>query len=289
MIISGYLYLFFSRNDEKIYKRIIISILTGIVLALFWYAREDSIWMFPFIAFISFSVLIGIFSKNKKITKDFLKNLLILLIPIILVFCYKNIICYQNYKHFGVYTVYNNEAYNKAMKSLKKVKKYDYYDNIDFTTTKIQRVAEIASSLSQIHPKLIELVYGYSLIDSGPIDGEVVNGWFPWALKGALSEYGYYTDAKKTNEFFNTLHFEIEKGLKDGKLEKEDVKISVNYKIKKVFEKAYQTFVALYRYDDINFYIQTGNYEKGFDSTYRDFAKFTNNKFVVSLKLSIKS
>lgn len=282
MIISGYLYLFFSRDDEeKICKRIIVSILTGTVLALFWYTREDSIWMIPFVAFMSISLLIGIITKNKKITKEFLKNLVIILIPVALVFGYKNIICYQNYKHFGVYTVYNNEAYNKAMKSLRKVKKYNYYDNIDFTTTKLQRVAEVASSLSQIHPRLIELIYGYSLIDSGPIDGEVVNGWFPWALKGTLSEFGYYSDAKNTNDFFNTLHYEIETALDAGILEREDIKPNISNKIKSVFEQAFQTFKALYRYDDINFRVETGNYEKGYDSTYKDFAKFTNNKFVV--------
>lgn len=281
MIISGYLYLFFSRNDEKIYKRIIISILTGIILALFWYTREDSIWMIPFILFISISILIAIIIKNKNITKEFFKNLLIILIPIALVFGYKNIISYQNYKHFGVYTVYNNEAYDKAMKSLRKVKKYDYYDNIDFTTTKLQRVAEVASSLSQIHPRLVELIYGYSLIDSGPQDGEVVNGWFPWALKGTLSEYGYYNNAKNTNDFFNTLHYEIEVALENGKLEKEDVKPDIINNIKKVFYQAFQTFKALYKYDDIYFDKVTSNYEIGYDSMYKDFAKFTNNKFIV--------
>lgn len=281
MIISGYLYLFFSKDDEKNCKRIIVSILTGIVLALFWYTREDSMWMIPFILFISASLLIGIIFKNKKITKDFFKNLLIILIPIVLVFGYRNIICYQNYKHFGVYTVYNNESYNKAMKSLRKVKKYDYYDNIDFTTTKLQRVAEVASSLSQIHPRLIELIYGYSLIDSSPLNGEVVNGWFPWALKGTLSEFGYYKDAKNTNDFFNTLHLEIENGLESGVLEKEDVKPDIGNKINKVFESATKTFETLYRYDDIYFRVETGNYESGFDSKYKDFAKFTNNKFVV--------
>lgn len=281
MIISGYLYLFFSRNDEKISKRIIVSILTGIILALFWYTREDSIWMIPFIVFMSISAIIGVIAKDKKITKNLFKNLLLFVIPIALVFCYKSIISYQNYKHFGVYTVYNNEAYNKAMKSLKKVKKYDYYDNIDFTTTKLQRVAEVATSLSQIHPRLIELIYGYSLIDSGPLDGEVVNGWFPWALKGTLSEFGYYNDAKNTNDFFNTLHLEIENGLANGTLEKEDVKPDMVNNINKVFEAAKKTFEALYKYDDIFFKAQTDNYEIGFDSKYKDFAKFTNNKFII--------
>lgn len=281
MIISGYLYLFFARNDEKYCKRIIISILTGIVLALFWYTREDSIWMIPFILFISFSILVAIIAKNKKITREFFKNLIIILIPIALVFCYKSIISYQNYKHFGVYTVYNNEAYNKAMKSLKKVKKYDYYDNIDFTTKKLQKVAEVATSLNQIYPRLNELIYGYSLIDSGLLDGEIVNGWFPWALKGTLSEYGYYKNAKNTNDFFNTLHFEIENALENGKLEKEDVKPDIGNNINKVFYQVLQIFKTLYKYDDIYFDEVTSNYEVDFDSTYKDFAKFTNNKFIV--------
>ena len=88
-----------------------------------------------------------------------------------------------------------------------------------------EQVLRTASSLSQIHPRLIELIYGYSLIDSGPIDGEVVNGWFPWALKGTLSEFGYYSDAKNTNNFFNTLHYEIENALDAGILEREDGRI----------------------------------------------------------------
>lgn len=281
MIISGYLYLFFSRNDEKYRNRIIVSILTGIVLSLFWYTREDSIWMSPFIIFISLSLLVAIIIKNKKITKDFLKNLLVILIPITFVFGYKNIISYQNYKYFGVYTVYNNEAYSKAMKSLRKVKKYDYYDNIDFTTKKLQKVTDVSDSLKRIYPRLNELIYGYSLIDSGPIDGEVVNGWFPWALKGTLSEYGYYKNAQNTNDFFNTLHFEIENALDSGKLEKEDIKPNKINSIKKVFYQVFQTFKALYRYDDINLKKITDNYEEGFDTTYKDFAKITNNKFII--------
>lgn len=281
MIISGYLYLFLSRNEEKYIKRIIISILTGIVLALFWYTREDSIWMIPFIIFISAATVFSILIESRKITKNFLKTLLIILIPIIVVLGYKNIICYQNLKHFGVYTVYNNEAYKKAMKSLKEVKKYYYYDNIDITTTKLQKISQVSGALANIYPRLIELVYGYSLIDSSPENGEVVNGWFPWALKGAMSEKGYYLDARKTNDFYNTLHAEIQNGLKNGTLEREDVKPDIVKELNKLFYWAGQTFKTLYKYDDITFYAVTSNYDAGFDTKYKEFAEFTGNKFIV--------
>ena len=281
-IISGYLYLFFTRNDEKKTKwRLFASFATGFALALFWYTREDSIWMIPFIIFISAATVISILIESRKITKKFLKTLLIILIPIIVVLGYKNIICYQNLKHFGVYTVYNNEAYKKAMKSLKEVKKYYYYDNIDITTTKLQKISQVSGALANIYPRLIELVYGYSLIDSSPENGEVVNGWFPWALKGAMSEKGYYLDARKTNDFYNTLHAEIQNGLKNGTLEREDVKPDIVKELNKLFYWAGQTFKTLYKYDDITFYAVTSNYDAGFDTKYKEFAEFTGNKFIV--------
>ena len=71
LIISGYMYLLFSRNEEKsFWKRFLVSLLTGFVLALFWYTREDSIWMIPYIAFMSLSILIATIVKNKKISKE---------------------------------------------------------------------------------------------------------------------------------------------------------------------------------------------------------------------------
>ncbi|MBQ7409836.1 MAG: hypothetical protein IJW20_00445 [Clostridia bacterium] len=280
MIIAGYLYLFFTRNEESYKKKILASLGTGIILALFWYTREDSIWMLPFIIFIIISQLVAVIVKNKKINKEILRNLLILAIPIFMVFAYKNILCYQNYKHFGVYTVYNNEQYNKAIKSLKKVKKYDYYDNIDFTMEKMKRVSEV-TCLGNIYGKLVELVYGYSLFDSGPLDGEVVNGWFPWAFKATLSECGYYGSPQDLNNFCYTLHVQIEENLANGTLEREDVKTDIISAIKKVWYETLRVFKAIYAYDDIGFEGEKLEYEAKYENLYQMYAKYTNNKFLL--------
>lgn len=274
MIISGYLYIFLTRNEMFSYKKILSSIGTGIALALFWYTREDSIWMLPFIIFISISIIISLIFKNRKINKDFLKKVLILLIPVIITVAYRNILCFENYKHFGEYTVYNNEEYNKAMKSLRKVKKYNYYDNIDFTMEKLRRVSEV-TCLGHIYPRLAELVYGYSLIDSTPLDGEVANGWFPWALKGALSEFGYYKNPQNINNFCYTLHVQIEEALENGTLEKEDIKNDKLISVKKVLYETTQVFKAIQEYYDIAFESRKLEYKEGFEKYYQKYAKYT--------------
>lgn len=280
MIIAGYVYMFFTINNQGLKKKIFVSILTGIVLALFWYTREDSIWMLPFIIFMSISTIISSILKNKRINKEFFKVMLILIIPITITFAYKNVLCYQNYNHFGVYSVYNNETYNKAMKSLKKVKKYNYYENIDFTTEKLRRVSEV-TCLENIYPRLVELIYGYSLIDSTPIDGEVANGWFPWPLKASLEEAGYYLDAQRTNNFFNTLNIQIEEALANGTLEREDVKTDIVFNIKKVLKTTIEVFKAILNYYDIAFESEKIEYKAGYEECYQNYAKYTKNKFLL--------
>lgn len=280
LIITGYIYLLLSRNNGKYFLRILASILTGVVLALFWYTREDSIWMIPYIAFMSLSLIVAVLVKNKKINLELFKNLILLIIPIVLVFGYRHILCVQNEKHFGVYTVYNNESYNKAIKSLKKVKKYDYYDNIDFTVEKLKRVAEV-SCLKQIYPTLEGLVYGYSLFDSSPEEGEVANGWFPWALKAALNQYGYYNSAENTNLFFNTFHADIEKALAEGKLEYEDVKPNLTMQLKKLYDATVLTVKGVMKYDDIYFNGKPIEYEDSQKEACLEFYEYTGNSLLL--------
>ena len=288
LIISGYLLLFFIREEKIYWKKYLISLGIGIILALFWYTREDSIWILPFIIFMSLTLLIDVIIKNRKITKEFFKILVVITIPIIMIFIYRNILCYKNYEHFGVYTVYNNEEYNKAMKNLKKVKKNVYYDNIDYPVEKLKRVAEV-TCLGQVYETLEGLIYGYSQFDSSPIEGEVANGWFPWAFKGALNSYGYYSAAENTNLFFSTLNRELEEAFANGTLEKEDRKPDIILSTKKVLYQTLQTMKALYRYDDIYFFEKPSEYAENHNEIYNNFSKYTKNKFIVGIPNTIEN
>ena len=288
LIMTGYLYLFFTRNDKKVIRKLLVSILTGIVLAAFWYTREDSIWMLPFIGFMCLSMLISCIYTNRKSIKNFLKSfivlIVVLLIPFGILFGYRHILASKNEEKFGRYTIYNDEAYKKAMKSLKKVKKYDYYENIDFTVEKLKRVSEV-SCLKVIYQSLEGLIYGYAQFDSSPETEEVANGWFPWALKGALNQYGYYGSAEITDEYFNKLHTEIEIALAEGKLEYEDVKPDILHKLKQLAKSTILTFKCVLNYEDIYFMdAPSKDYEEADKHKYMMFYDLTHNKFMVQDK-----
>ena len=288
LIITGYLYLFFTRNDKNLVKKLLVSLLTGIVFAAFWYTREDSIWMLPFIGFISLSMFISCVYTNRKSIKNFFKNFIIMIIllaiPFGVLFTYRHILATKNEEKFGRYTIYNDEAYKKVMKSLKKVKKYEYYENIDYTIEKLKRVSEV-TSLHVIYPALEGLVYGYSQFDSSPEIGEVANGWFPWAFKGALNQYGYYGSAEVTDEYFNKLHNEIEQALLDGRLEYEDVKPNLMHKLKQLAKATIQTFKCVINYDDVFFKdAPATDYKKSENFRYERFYNLTHNKFILQDK-----
>ena len=279
-IIAGYLHLFFTRNECISKRKIVIATVTGFIFAIFWYTREDSMWILPYVFFMSVAIIISKLVKYKRLTKDLFITILILIIPFLMTFIYKNILSYINYKHFDVYTVYNNEQYNKAIKSLKKVKKYDYYDNIDFTIAKLKKVSEV-TCLKNIYDRLEGLVYGYSLFDSSNLDGEVANGWFPWAFRGAMQEYGYYQNAEATNNFLYTLHVQIEEALENGTLEKEDIKPNIIVRIKKILNETGNVFKFLYAYNDIEFLEDKVEYIPSDEYKYSIYEKYTKNKFLV--------
>ena len=59
-IFAGYINLFLERNSEDIKKKIPTIVGLSIVLPLFWYTREDSMWIIPYIIFMSLSILISV-------------------------------------------------------------------------------------------------------------------------------------------------------------------------------------------------------------------------------------
>ena len=70
-VFAGFIALFLRKEEPGIKKLIPWIILEGIGLPLFWFVKEDSIWVLPFCVTISVIALIWVWFNNKK---DFLNN-----------------------------------------------------------------------------------------------------------------------------------------------------------------------------------------------------------------------
>ena len=114
--------------------------------------------------------------------KIFFTSMCIFLIPVCITVLVGNLICFKNYKEYGLYTVNNKFYYNKAMDSMKKVKAINKIERVSFTREKLNRIAEttILANIIEIFNPILD---GYAKFDGNQLDNEVENGWFGFPLR----------------------------------------------------------------------------------------------------------
>lgn len=280
-LIACYINLFLLTNSEnKFLEKILTVIFSSIALPFLWFAREDSIWIMPFIIFIILASLVSTLVRNKKLNKYFFKTFAMLFIPILVTCLAGNIICLKNYKEYGAYTTNNKYYYNKAISSMKKVKSLEQIDKVTFTREKLNRIAEV-TILSEIMENFNPLLDAYAKFDGNQEDNQVQNGWFGFPFREALRATGYYSDVNATNKFFLELHTQIEEALESGKLEKED-KEKYNFEfIKKLIKTIYECTKYVLTYDEIDLDVAHAEpYAEQLSEIYKNYSKITGNKFI---------
>lgn len=217
-LISFYNILLIYSSEKKLYKFLISSIAISIIFPFFYYIREDSIWLIPFIIFYSIIIVIKLIKdliENKEILKNILKMFFIVL-PVIALCIFEIIIGNINYKYYNARIVnvsdFNN--LNNAIYMISIVK--DYNENEPFTNSrdKIRRLYKISPSLNMIKDE-----FEISLdIVSGRPGGEVPNGMFSWGFLLGIIRSGYATFDEQS-ELLENISTEIEDAIKSGKCE----------------------------------------------------------------------
>lgn len=223
-IFSG-IYIIFKNRNKDLKKLIPHIILVSINIVFLWHAREDSIWVLPFmIAALMVTCLFIIFENNKKILLCSLKKhiikIIIILMPIWILLFSSIFVKTMNFHYYGVFVEREADSnFGKVISLFYKVKSNEQIQYVDITREKINRMYEVSESLNSIKPELEESLDIWTKYDRNPQDNEVENGWFAWCLKDAVSNAGKYSSAKESNEFYGKICDEINLAIKNGKLE----------------------------------------------------------------------
>lgn len=217
-ILALFIFGFYNIMLTKTHKTVayVLSIvLASLVFPFFYYIREDSMWLIPFIIF--YSIIIGIkiindLIKNKYIVKNIIK-IALLFLPIATLSLFSLIIGNINYNHYGARIVNVNdfENLNETLYMISIVK-----DESDITNSreKLRRLYDISPSLNSIKDE-----FELSLDTlSGKEGGEIKNGMFSWAVLSAISSSGY-SSYEKQNEILGNISSEIKDAIKNGKCE----------------------------------------------------------------------
>lgn len=290
LLISFYNILLIYSNEKRIYKFLISSMAISIIFPFFYYIREDSIWIIPFIIFYSIIIIIKLikeFISNKKTAKTILK-IFLLFLPIVSLSIFEFIIGNINYKYYNAKVVNGSDFdnLNSAIHMISIVK--DCNENEPFTNSrdKIKRLYELSPSLN-----LIKDEFEISLdIVSGHPNGEVPNGMFSWAVLYGVTRSGY-TTFEEQNELLGNISNELEESIKNGNCEVQELTPIFNDVNVKMFN--WQNFKenlikSIYLINDYSSFSLMDTYgslyidSEFFESRVRLFLELTNDKVLLN-------
>lgn len=225
LIIIGSMFACYQRREKKASSMLPFAIIGGLTLASLWLTREDGIWILPFILVVITLLIISILFQNRKDKKiqwnrKVVTKLIVAILPMLILIISLQAVKLVNYANYGIYA-YNeiNDGYfGKVIKTMYRVKTDEDIPYVTVTRNKIKLLYENSPTLKSIEPELEEMLNAWDHNDRHPGDTQVEDGWFWWALKGAVQNAGKYENAQMSNEFYQKVYDELQEAIKQGKL-----------------------------------------------------------------------
>ncbi|MBF7978655.1 MULTISPECIES: hypothetical protein [Rahnella] len=222
-IIRDYLYtslfIFFATslskiNDTTVKKNLGWIFLCGTSLFMFWYTREEGIWIAPLLL-----IPIFCFYKSKRKLSLFINYMLVIFIFSLLSLS----VSIVNKITYGTYSIvdFKDKNFKGVISKLSSIrvneKKPDHVP-----VSESQR--ELAYSVSPQLSKLKEYLESDNQWKSASCNvykdvcGDYAGGWFMWAVRSATESKGFYSSPDSAEGFYKKINMEISNACDNGKI-----------------------------------------------------------------------
>ncbi|MCI9454125.1 MAG: hypothetical protein HFG83_09900 [Dorea sp.] len=216
LVFSCVIAVFLRRNEDSFKKWAIGG---AFCLPCFYYIRDDSLWILPFVCVALFVTIGCIIYKNRRITKEAVKRGLLVLLPLFslafvtLGLCTVNYFCYKEF----VTSERTNSEFAEMMKRLYVIED-DAPLDVWCSNHAIRKAMDVSPTLKSIEKEMLNQQNSWS---DGT--GEDMRGDLPmWVVRSALNEAGYFVDARVMNDFCGQITKELDKAFEDGLLDGDD-------------------------------------------------------------------
>lgn len=190
------------------------SMMAAIALAFFWFLKEDSIWIMPFVLGGIVITVIHV-AKLKYGRMEIIKKIALACMP--LVFLILAILGYKtiNLVSYGEFAVTDRQGtyFKDVMADLIKIDGEGRSKDNWVTRDMLRKAYEVSPTLAQVRKEIDKGYKGWAK-DDGEIEGDIVF----WAIKDAVAEAGFYKNGPMVNEFYKNIHNELSKAFEDGRL-----------------------------------------------------------------------
>ncbi len=222
LVIAGTVGIFAS-SKESLSNLIKWTILESICLPIFWFLKEDSMWL---LLFVCVGMLISIVSIVINKANKSLVRILLCIIPLFVLMCSRFAYSEKNYTEYALRaeTDRSGTAFADVISDLLHIK--DASEDTSWVTRDaLHKACSASATLGTIEDTLME-VYDARSEQNGNVDGDFVI----MAIREAASEEGIYnTNAAGTEQFYRNIDNELKQAFAEGFLEREDNRIYISH------------------------------------------------------------
>lgn len=190
-----------------------------ISFALFYYLREDCVWIYPFmiLAFLicSSAHYLSHLRNFKEGVKQCLKVILFTTLPWILVGIIGLGIAGVNYHYYGIFCVNDRTqgSFAEMMKLIYRIEDDSTDEKVWITKDMLWQCIDASPTLTEMK-QFIEGGFCSRVQEDGQVHGDLVQ----WAMRAGFYDAGYYVDAKETQDMLSQVVDELKAAYKDGTL-----------------------------------------------------------------------
>ncbi|MBQ7410098.1 MAG: hypothetical protein IJW20_01800 [Clostridia bacterium] len=279
-----------NRNENKMSKYVFGIVLASIVFPFFYYVREDSIWLVPFILFYSFVIIVSVINeifKNKKIKIANTLKMVLLILPLVTLIIFEQIIGSINLSYYGGKVVNQNnfESLKNVIHSINIVKNVDGNTEVTNSREKIKYLYTISPSLNKIKDN-----FEFSMdIITGGKGNEIEDGMFLWGFLAGVSS-SWYSTYEMQDELYKNISSEINVAIENGTVETQELvpifqdTLKSKFKLNEFMVEFKDAMNAINDYESfylMDTYDSKVNYSDFYESRIREFLEITNDKILL--------
>ncbi len=214
LIVLGCMFGLFIHRGEPLRKMVPWSVGLGVSFSYFWFIREDTYWLLPFVCAMLLMTGIAIWrGKDRRL----LPRASLLVLPLVMLAVSYVGIGLVNYHEYGLFMVNDRTgtSFSDVFSDLISIDDGDDDTQVIWVTRDMLDLACSQSpTLDSISDELDASLELWGTTDTG-LPGDIT----AWALRTAASDAGYYSDATTMENFYAQVHEELQAAFDSGALQ----------------------------------------------------------------------
>ena len=223
-------------RGQHVVRTILWSILASVSLTVFWFTKEDGIWLVPFVVCgLGIAAVVLFTGGNKPSARRAARSkayvitcCMCFVLPAVSLLAASFAIRFTNNRHYGEFAVTdrNDTYYSKVMSDLYHIDDGQQPLLIWLSRDGLEKAFEVSPALAETKPYIDGMYQGSWAVTT---DGEMHGDGIYWALREAVEANGLYEKGGAVvNEYYKKVHEELTAGFEDGRLPKDTKSIYIS-------------------------------------------------------------